>query len=133
MRGAGRGLLGRAASRLVPDADKLASRRAGSCFQIRGRPGLLGLAIGPPTCSRPAAPPATLQRVLGPVLILTSLAVLGSGVMLAVTGPGGSWGRIHQLSFYLWLILAILTTSCGRGGVTGVAAFCDEHLRCVWS
>jgi len=36
-------------------------------------------------------PPATLQRVLGPVLILLSLTVLGSGVMLAVTGPGGVW------------------------------------------
>jgi hypothetical protein len=53
-------------------------------------------------------PPATLQRVLGPVLILTSLVVLGSGVMLAVSGPGGSWGRIHQRSFYLWLIVVII-------------------------
>jgi hypothetical protein len=53
-------------------------------------------------------PPPTLERMLGPILILTSLAVLGSGVMLAVTGPGGSWGRIHQLSFYLWLIVVIV-------------------------
>jgi hypothetical protein len=53
-------------------------------------------------------PPAKLQRVLGPFLILTSTAVLGSGVMLAMTGPGSSWGRIHQLSFYLWLIIVII-------------------------
>jgi hypothetical protein len=53
-------------------------------------------------------PPAPLQRVLGPFLILTSVAVLGSGVMLAVTGTGSSWGRIHQLSFYLWLIIVII-------------------------
>ena len=53
-------------------------------------------------------PPATLQRVLGPVLILTSLAVLGSGVMLAVSGPDLSWQKIHQRSFYLWLLVVIV-------------------------
>jgi hypothetical protein len=53
-------------------------------------------------------PPPTLERILGPILILTSLAVLGSGVMLAVTGPGGSWEQIHQRSFYLWLIVVIV-------------------------
>lgn len=53
-------------------------------------------------------PPATLQRVLGPLLILTSVAVLGSGVVLAVTGPVFTWQRIHQLSFYLWLIIVII-------------------------
>ena len=53
-------------------------------------------------------PPPTLERILGPILILTSLAVLGSGVMLAVTGPGLSWQKIHQRSFYLWLIVVIV-------------------------
>ena len=52
-------------------------------------------------------PPATLQRVLGPLLILTSVAVLGSGVMLAIS-PAFSWQRIHQLSFYLWLIIVVI-------------------------
>lgn len=52
--------------------------------------------------------PAPLQRVLGPFLILTSAAVLGSGVVLAVTGPSFTWGKIHQLSFYLWLIIVVI-------------------------
>jgi hypothetical protein len=33
-------------------------------------------------------PPAPLQRVTGPFVILTTVAVLGTGIMLAVEGPG---------------------------------------------
>jgi hypothetical protein len=48
-------------------------------------------------------PPAPLLRVLGPLVILTSVAVLGTGVMLAVTGPGrGPWLFLHKASFILW-------------------------------
>jgi hypothetical protein len=37
-------------------------------------------------------PPPPLQRALGPFVILTTVAVLGSGVALAVAGPGnGPW------------------------------------------
>jgi hypothetical protein len=53
-------------------------------------------------------PPPTLQRVLGPVLILASAGVLSTGVLLAFTGPTGRWGRLHQLLFYLWLIIVII-------------------------
>jgi hypothetical protein len=49
-------------------------------------------------------PPAPLLRVLGPLVILTSVAVLGTGVMLAVTGPGpGHWLLLHKAAFILWL------------------------------
>ena len=38
--------------------------------------------------------PASLQRVTGPLVILTTVAVLGTGIMLVVVGPGnGSWWR----------------------------------------
>lgn len=49
-------------------------------------------------------PPAPILRVLGPLVILTSLAVLGTGVMLAVVGPGhaGSWLFLHKATFVLW-------------------------------
>ncbi len=49
-------------------------------------------------------PPAPILRILGPLVILTSLAVLGTGVMLAVVGPGhgGSWLFLHKASFVLW-------------------------------
>jgi hypothetical protein len=53
-------------------------------------------------------PPPTPQRVLGPVLIITSVGVLGTGVLLAFSGPGGPWGKLHQLFFYVWLIVVII-------------------------
>jgi len=53
-------------------------------------------------------PPATLQRVLGPVLVITSAGVLGTGVLLAVSGPTGAWEKLHQRFFYLWLIVVII-------------------------
>jgi hypothetical protein len=56
--------------------------------------------------------PAVPLRVLGPFVILTSLAVLVSGIALAVLGPGRGgapqlWLKVHQVTFYLWLILMI--------------------------
>jgi hypothetical protein len=53
-------------------------------------------------------PPPMPQRVLGPALILTSAGVLGTGVLLAFNGPGSSSGKLHQLFFYLWLIVVII-------------------------
>ena len=55
------------------------------------------------------APPAPLQRVTGPFVILTTVAVLGTGIMLVVEGPGnGSWGRLHHLSFFLWAVVIVI-------------------------
>jgi hypothetical protein len=48
-------------------------------------------------------PPAPLLRVLGPLVILTSVAVLGTGVILAAAGRGsGPWLLLHKASFILW-------------------------------
>ena len=48
-------------------------------------------------------PPAPLLRVLGPLVILSSVAVLGTGVILALAGPGsGPWLALHKLSFIGW-------------------------------
>jgi hypothetical protein len=48
-------------------------------------------------------PPSPILRLLGPFVILTSVAVLGTGVMLAVVGPGNSqWMFLHKASFILW-------------------------------
>jgi hypothetical protein len=52
---------------------------------------------------RRKGPPAPLLRVLGPVVILLTACVFGSGVMLAVAGPGqGRWLFLHKASFILW-------------------------------
>ncbi|HUA40892.1 MAG TPA: hypothetical protein VMA32_04980 [Streptosporangiaceae bacterium] len=48
-------------------------------------------------------PPAPLLRLLGPLVIVTSVAVLGTGVLLAIVGPGnGPWLFLHKASFILW-------------------------------
>jgi hypothetical protein len=48
-------------------------------------------------------PPAPILRVLGPLVICTSVAVLGTGVILAIVGPGsGNWLFLHKVSFVLW-------------------------------
>jgi hypothetical protein len=48
-------------------------------------------------------PPALLPRLLGPVVILTSVGVIGSGVALALVGPGPSpWLFLHKATFILW-------------------------------
>jgi hypothetical protein len=48
-------------------------------------------------------PPSPVLRLLGPLVILTSVAVIGTGVMLGVTGPAsGQWLFLHKASFVLW-------------------------------
>ena len=54
-----------------------------------------------------AGPPPMLLRLLGPVVIAATLAVLGTGVMLIVVGPGaggrsGIWLGLHKATFVLW-------------------------------
>ena len=52
---------------------------------------------------RRKGPPAPLLRLLGPVVLGTSLGVLGTGVILAVTGPAaGPWLFLHKACFVLW-------------------------------
>ena len=48
-------------------------------------------------------PPAPLLRLLGPLVVITSTAVIGTGVALAFTGPRpGLWLLAHKASFVLW-------------------------------
>jgi hypothetical protein len=56
---------------------------------------------------RRKGPPALLLRLLGPVVILTSIGVIGSGIALAFLGPGPSaWLQVcllaHKGFFVLW-------------------------------
>jgi hypothetical protein len=79
-------------------------------------------------------PPAPLLRVLGPLVILTSVAVLGTGIVLSIVGPGnGQWLFLHKASFILWFgvmtihvlsyaprLPRLLSAQPGDGGTAGV-------------
>ncbi len=52
---------------------------------------------------RRKGPPAPLLRVVGPVVLASSLGVLGTGVMLAVDESAlGPWLFLHKVCFILW-------------------------------
>lgn len=54
-------------------------------------------------------PPALLQRVTGPFVMLSTVAVIGTGVALGVEGPGnGPWGQLHHLCFFIWLLFILI-------------------------
>jgi len=54
---------------------------------------------------RRKGPPPTLLRLLGPVVVLTTVGVLGSGVALLLAGPSSrdALMPVHKASFILWL------------------------------
>ena len=47
-------------------------------------------------------PPSPVLRVLGPLVILTSVTVIGTGTVLAVIGRNATWMFLHKASFVLW-------------------------------
>jgi hypothetical protein len=52
---------------------------------------------------RRKGPPMLLLRLIGPVIMVLTACVFGSGIMLAVTGPGdGPWLTVHRISFIAW-------------------------------
>lgn len=53
-------------------------------------------------------PPHPVLRVLGPVVILTSLAVIGTGIALGVSPDGGPWGFLHRASFVVWFAVMVI-------------------------
>lgn len=61
---------------------------------------------------RRKGPPALLLRVIGPILMLLTACVFGSGVMLAVTGPSfgppTGWLEVHRISFIAWAFFIII-------------------------
>ena len=64
---------------------------------------------------RQKGPPAPLLRLLGPVVLLTSVSVIGTGVMLALIGPSGTWLFLHKASFVLWfgaMTIHVLAYAC---------------------
>jgi hypothetical protein len=55
---------------------------------------------------RRKGPPNPLLRLIGPFVLLSSLAVLGTGVLLAFAGPGNrQFLFLHKASFVIWFVL----------------------------
>ena len=54
---------------------------------------------------RRKGPPALLLRLLGPLVVLTTVAVFATGVALLALGPGSRnpWVLVHKVSFIAWL------------------------------
>lgn len=54
---------------------------------------------------RRKGPPAIALRLLGPVLVLSTLGVFATGVVLLALGPGSrsSWLLVHKVFFFVWL------------------------------
>jgi hypothetical protein len=52
-----------------------------------------------------AGPPQLLLRMLGPLVVLSTVGLLATGVALIVVGPGGGvMLNLHKASFAVWLV-----------------------------
>ncbi len=56
---------------------------------------------------RAKGPPEMVMRVLGPFVVISTLAVFASGVVLLAAGPASRspWNPIHKYSFMIWLAI----------------------------
>jgi hypothetical protein len=56
---------------------------------------------------RRKGPPHPLLRVLAPLLLVSTLVVIGSGIGLVATTPGnqGVLARVHLVSFLVWVLV----------------------------
>jgi hypothetical protein len=58
--------------------------------------------------------PAPLLRLIGPIIVLLTVCVFGSGIMLAVTGPSygppSGWLVMHRISFLAWIFFIAIHT-----------------------
>ena len=83
---------------------------------------IVGYYRGRPAYRR-AGPPPMVLRVLGPLVVLTTLAVLGSGLALVALGPDASRNpfmalagyqidalTVHQATFIAWAVITGLHT-----------------------
>jgi hypothetical protein len=52
-----------------------------------------------------AGPPQLLLRILGPLVVLSTVGLLATGVALIAVGPGGGMMlNLHKASFAVWLV-----------------------------
>lgn len=72
---------------------------------------------------RAAGPPQVLLRMLGPVVIVSTLALFGSGIAMLVLGPSDGWVvGLHKASFVVWIAAIVLHVLGHIVRVPGLAA-----------
>lgn len=64
---------------------------------------------------REAGPPQIILRVMAPLLVISTIVMMVSGVMLMVVGPRGPsiglWNIMHKASFVVWFFLMAIHVS----------------------
>jgi hypothetical protein len=58
------------------------------------------------TAYRRKGPPELVLRLMAPIVVLSTVVVLASGVVLLLDGPAGrgQWLSIHKVSFIVWVV-----------------------------
>lgn len=81
---------------------------------------------------RRKGPPPGVLRAIGPLVILSTLALLGTGIALILVGPSGSGLLLtaHQTSFWVWV--ALMTVHV-LGHVWEAAVLSWRELRASWA
>lgn len=85
---------------------------------------------------RAAGRPSPGMRVLGPVVVLLTVVVFGSGIELWLFGTrfGHGWVPIHHGSAYLWFVaMAVHVVAYARRAPGLAAADWRDHLRGAFS
>jgi hypothetical protein len=81
---------------------------------------------------RAAGPPRLAMRLLGPVIVLLTVVVLGTGIELWLFGYrfGFIWVPVHHFSAYLWfLTMAVHVVNYLKRAPELAAADWRDHLR----
>lgn len=81
---------------------------------------------------RRKGPPPRPLRLIGPLVVLSTLALLGTGIALVLAGPTGSGLLLtaHQVSFWVWV--ALMTVHV-LGHVWEAAVLSWRELRASWT
>jgi len=78
-------------------------------------------------------PPEIILRVIGPIVVLSTVAVFATGVALLIVGPGqrDPWLLLHKVTFIVWVVfmsLHVLGHLPAVGRAMGIGREGDEQL-----
>jgi hypothetical protein len=82
---------------------------------------------------RAKGPPELVLRLIGPIVVLTTVVVFATGVVLLFAGPNhrDPWLMLHKVSFIVWVVfmsLHVLGHLPAVGRALGIGRAGDEQL-----